>query len=83
LFFPKKGNILSHGPQFLTTYYYNTALEQTDNTKSFTYLITYRNKSTLSGVIQNDYVELFYFSAVSTSIGGGTHWLYWGGYLLG
>jgi hypothetical protein len=58
LFFPKKGNILSHGPQFLTTYYYNTALEQTDNTKSFTYLITYRNKSTLSGVIQNDYVEL-------------------------
>jgi len=31
----------------------------------------------------NDYVELFYFSAVSTSIGGGTHWLYWGGYLLG
>ena len=31
----------------------------------------------------NDYVELFYFSAVSTSIGSGTHVLYWGGYLLG
>jgi hypothetical protein len=31
----------------------------------------------------NDYVELFFFSAVSTSIGGSTHWLYWGGYLLG
>ncbi|MFZ9221550.1 MAG: hydrolase, partial [Sediminibacterium sp.] len=58
LFFPKKGNILSHGPQFLTTYYFNTALDQTDNTKSFTYLITYRDKSTLSGVVQNDYVEL-------------------------
>ena len=58
LFFPKTGNILSHGPQFLTTYYFNTALDQTDNTKSFTYLITYRDKSTLSGVVQNDYVEL-------------------------
>ena len=31
----------------------------------------------------NDYVELFYFSAVSTTLGGSTHWLYWGGYLLG
>jgi hypothetical protein len=30
----------------------------------------------------NDYVELFYFSAVSTTLGA-THWLYWGGYLLG
>jgi len=58
LFFPNSGNILSHGPQFLTTYYFNTALNQTDNTKLFTYLITYRDKSTLSGVIQNDYVEL-------------------------
>lgn len=58
LFFPDKGNVLSHGPQFLTSYYFNTALEQTDHTKVFTYLITYRDKSTLSGVIQNDYVEL-------------------------
>ena len=58
LFFPKTGNILSHGPQFLTTYYFNSALNQTDNTKLFTYLITYRDKSTLSGVVQNDYVEL-------------------------
>jgi len=30
----------------------------------------------------NDYVELFYFSAINTSIGGSTHWIYWGGYLL-
>lgn len=58
LFFPNSGNILSHGPQFLTTYYFNTALNQTDNTKLFNYLITYRDKSTLSVVIQNDYVEL-------------------------
>jgi hypothetical protein len=31
----------------------------------------------------NDYVELFYFSAITTSIGGSPHVLYWGGYLLG
>jgi hypothetical protein len=30
----------------------------------------------------NDYVELFFFSAINTSLGG-PHWLYWGGYLLG
>jgi hypothetical protein len=58
LFFPKSGSILSHGPQLVTTYYFNSALNQTDNTKLFTYLITYRNKSTLAGIIQNDYVEL-------------------------
>jgi hypothetical protein len=58
LFFPKSGMILSHGPQFTGTYYYNTNLESTDNTKLFTYLITYRDKSTIAGVLQNDYVEL-------------------------
>ena len=58
LFFPKSGSILSHGPQFMGTYYYNMDLASTDNTKMFTYLITYRDKSTLAGVLQNDYVEL-------------------------
>jgi hypothetical protein len=58
LFFPKSGSILSHGPQLMGTYYYNMDLAITDNTKMFTYLITYRDKSTLAGVVQNDYVEL-------------------------
>ena len=31
----------------------------------------------------NDYIELWFFSAISTTIGGPTHVLYWGGYLLG
>ncbi len=31
----------------------------------------------------NDYVELFFFSAIYTTIGGSPHVLYWGGYLLG
>ena len=58
LFFPKGGAILSHGPQLTTTFYYNTNLDLTDNTKYLNYLITFRNKSTLASVIQNDYVEL-------------------------
>jgi hypothetical protein len=58
LFFPKSGSILSHGPQFTTTNYYNTNFNVTDNTKSFNYLITFRDKSTIASVIQNEYVEL-------------------------
>ncbi len=58
VFFPKSGIILSHGPQISATFYYNSNFVGTDNTKLFNYLITYRNKSTLAGVIQNDYVEL-------------------------
>jgi len=58
LFFPKSGSILSHGPQLTTTFYFNTNLDLTDNTKLFNYLITFRNRSTFASVIQNDYVEL-------------------------
>ena len=58
LYFPKSGSILSYGPQFTTTYYYNSNFNLTDNTKLFNYLITYRDKSTFATVIQNDYVEL-------------------------
>ena len=58
LFFPKSGSILSHGPQFTTTYYFNPKFYLTDNTKLFNYLITFRDKSTTSFGIQNEYVEL-------------------------
>lgn len=58
LFFPKSGSILSHGPQLMGSYYYNLDLASTDNTKMFTYLVTFRDKSTIAGVLQNDFVEL-------------------------
>jgi hypothetical protein len=57
-FLPKGGIVLSHGPQFTSTIYTNSKLQQTDHTLLFNYLITYRDKSTLAAVIQNDYVEL-------------------------
>jgi len=58
LFFPKSGSVLSHGPQFTTTNYYNTNFNLTDNTKLFNYLITFRDKSITSFGIANEYVEL-------------------------
>ena len=58
LFFPKSGAILSHGPQLINTVYFNTGLDQTDHSSILNYLITFRNKSTLSGILQNEYVEL-------------------------
>ena len=58
LFFPKGGSILSHGPQLITTNYFSTNLDLTDNTNLFTYLITYRNRSTFAAIYENEYVKL-------------------------
>jgi hypothetical protein len=58
LFFPKSGAILSHGPQITSTHYYNNNFITTDYSNTFIYLITYRDKSTLSAVAQNTFVEL-------------------------
>ena len=58
IFFPKGGNILSHGPGLISTYYYNTAFKGTDNESMFNYLVTFRSRSTLSAVVIHDYVKL-------------------------
>ncbi|HLZ88770.1 MAG TPA: DUF5916 domain-containing protein [Puia sp.] len=57
-FLPSGGVVLSHGPQLTSTYYYNEAFHRTDNETVFTWLTTFRNRSTLSGVLMNDYVQL-------------------------
>jgi hypothetical protein len=33
-------------------------------------------------IINHDYVELFYFTAIANTWGGAAHRVYWGGYLL-
>jgi hypothetical protein len=58
LFFPRGGTVLSHGPQVVSNYYYNTSLHHTDDETTVTWLATFRNKSTLSGVGVHDFVEL-------------------------
>ncbi|MEX6686222.1 DUF5916 domain-containing protein [Danxiaibacter flavus] len=57
-FFPKGGNILTHGPVFTSIYYFNTRFKQTDHSNVLSYLFTFRSKATLSLVTQNDYVQL-------------------------
>jgi hypothetical protein len=57
-FFPKHGIILTHGPQFITNYFFDTKMNKTDYENVLSYLITFRSKATLSVLEQNDYVRL-------------------------
>jgi len=59
-FFPKGGSILTHGPQLTSTYFFDRNLNQTDHENQLTYLITFRNKATLSSAMLDDYVQLLF-----------------------
>ncbi|RFM27783.1 hydrolase [Deminuibacter soli] len=58
LFLPHGGIVLSHGPQLTSSYYFNESFHRTDNETQFNWLTTFRDKSTISGVLINDYVQL-------------------------
>ena len=57
-FFPKRGIILTHGPQLTMNYFFDPKLHRTDHENVFAWLFAFRNKSTLSILAQNDYVRL-------------------------
>ena len=57
-YFPRSGNVLSHGPQLSATYFFNTAFHQTDNESVLAYLVTFRDRSTFNAFFMHDYVEL-------------------------
>jgi hypothetical protein len=57
-FFPKQGNILSHGIQLTSNYFFDESFHRTDNESILSYLITFRNRATLSVSGINDYVRL-------------------------
>ena len=57
-FFPKKGKVLSHGPQLNSTYYFNKNFYQTDNETFMDYKISFRNQAVFDAWIAHDYVEL-------------------------
>lgn len=57
-FFPKRGILLSHGPQFNANYFFDTKMHSTDHQNVSNWLFTFRSKSTLSVVWENDYVRL-------------------------
>jgi hypothetical protein len=58
LFFPTGKTILSHGPKFSATYYFDDRFRYTDNTSVLSYAITFRQQSVLTGWIANDFVQL-------------------------
>jgi hypothetical protein len=58
LFFPKKGNILTHGPLLNAFHYYNLSGQPTDNTTFLAYNFVFRNRSTFMTWIADDYVKL-------------------------
>lgn len=57
-FFPQRGAILSHGPQLSSSYYFDTRLNCTDHENVASWLFTFRSRSTLNVLAQNDYVKL-------------------------
>jgi hypothetical protein len=58
LFFPKGGPILSHGPQINFTDYYDGSFNSTDFRNYLSYQLTFRDRSVLTGLVENDYVKL-------------------------
>jgi hypothetical protein len=50
--------VLSHGPKFNSTYYFNDDFFQTDNESFLSYTVTFRKQSTLTGWIAHNYVKL-------------------------
>ncbi|MDB5140132.1 MAG: hydrolase [Mucilaginibacter sp.] len=58
LFFPKGGPVLSHGPTLNFTDYYNGSFNSTDYRNYFSYQLIFRNRSILTGLVENDFVRL-------------------------
>ncbi len=57
-FFPKKGRIVSHGPELNFNYFFNESFLETDRTNFLVYNFEFRNRSNLFFFVSDDYVEL-------------------------
>jgi len=58
LFFPKRSIVLSHGPRYVGSYYYNTSFKKTDNENILLYIFNLRDQSIFDVWLGNDYVQL-------------------------
>ena len=58
LFFPEKGKIVSHGPQWESIYYLNENFKKTDNVNIISYGLNFRNRSSFELVTFKEYVGL-------------------------
>lgn len=84
LFFPGTGRILSHGPRYVGTYYYNTSFAKTDNENILLYLFNLRDQSIFDVWVGNVFVRLLQpFDPTNSnkdSLAAGTlhRWKAWG-----
>jgi hypothetical protein len=58
LFFPKRGIVLSHGPKYIGTFYYNTSFKKTDYENILLYIFNLRDQSIFDVWVGNDWVQL-------------------------
>ncbi len=58
LFFPKKGAVLSHGPQLISSRYFDKQMHGTDYQESLGYVVTLRNRIMAGAFLARDQVEL-------------------------
>lgn len=58
LFFPRHGIVLSHGPKYTGTFYYNTSFKKTDDENILWYVFNFRDQSIFDVWAGKDYVQL-------------------------
>ncbi|WP_460906008.1 carbohydrate binding family 9 domain-containing protein [Spirosoma areae] len=83
-FLPTGGSILSHGPTLMSTYFFDPAWRQSDNSSYLGYTFTFRSKSVFTGWVATDFVRLLQpFDPTNTgreTLATGTEhrWTAWG-----
>jgi hypothetical protein len=79
-FFPRGGDVLMHGIQLTSNYYFNEHFKRTDNESTLAYIMTMRNKSTFTVSGIDTYIKLLVpFDPTNTgktplAIGSQHHW---------
>lgn len=58
LFYPGSSTVLSHGPAFSPSHYFDESFQSTDYENEFTYHVNFRDGSDLRGWVSNTFVEL-------------------------
>lgn len=57
-FFPRSGQVLSHGPKIYSNYFFNRKMRQTDYEHVISYNFAFRSQSVLTPMYSNNYVQL-------------------------
>lgn len=58
LYFPKSKHVLSHGPKFNASLYFDPQMNPTDNEAYGVYVVTFRDQSVWNTWVSNNYVKL-------------------------